>query len=138
MFATYFYAITGLWVIFVTLFIQNIIAAGAHGKNDSAVPGKMSDSLSHESFEFRSHRTFHNSLENIPTFAVPAILAMMLSVSPFQLAIIVWTYAIARILHMALYYAISTEKNPSPRSYFFLIGVLANIALFIVTGLKFF
>ena len=44
-------------------------------------------------------------------------------------------FALSRILHMALYYAIATEKNPSPRSYFFLLGVVANIALLVFVGL---
>ena len=30
---------------------------------------------------------------------------------------------------MVLYYAISTNVNPSPRSWFFLIGLVANIVL---------
>ena len=37
---------------------------------------------------------------------------------------------------MLLYYAIATEKNPSPRSYFFLIAAIANIALVVLIGLR--
>jgi hypothetical protein len=44
-------------------------------------------------------------------------------------------FALSRILHMVLYYGIATDKNPSPRSYFFLLGVVANIALLVFVGL---
>jgi hypothetical protein len=37
---------------------------------------------------------------------------------------------------MVLYYAIATEKNPSPRSYFFLIGVVANITMLVLLGMR--
>jgi hypothetical protein len=35
---------------------------------------------------------------------------------------------------MVLYYSISTEKNPSPRSYFYLIALVANIILLGLCG----
>jgi len=31
---------------------------------------------------------------------------------------------------MGLYYAIATEKNPSPRSYFYMIGTLCTFGVF--------
>jgi hypothetical protein len=37
---------------------------------------------------------------------------------------------------MALYYSIATEKNPSPRSYFFLVGLAANITILALIGAK--
>jgi hypothetical protein len=37
---------------------------------------------------------------------------------------------------MALYYAIATEKNPSPRSYFFLIGIIANVVMLVLLGMR--
>jgi hypothetical protein len=33
---------------------------------------------------------------------------------------------------MALYYMIATEKNPSPRSYFFMIGLVSNLVLIVM------
>ncbi|MBU2976671.1 MAPEG family protein [Alteromonas sp. C1M14] len=136
MLTSYYLAISGLWVVSLTIFIQGLIAAIAHARMPAAVPGKMADDLGHESFVFRSHRTFHNSLENALVFIVPAILAMFISVSPTVLACIVWIYAIARIVHMLLYYILSTDKNPSPRSYFYLLGALTNMLLFIVLGIS--
>ena len=33
--------------------------------------------------------------------------------SATKLSIVVWTYAIARVFHMILYYMVATDKNPS-------------------------
>ena len=65
MFAVYTYSIAGLLVISLTVFVQNIVAAVAHRKQSHYIPGKVSEELSHDSFVFRSHRTFHNSIENL-------------------------------------------------------------------------
>ena len=92
----------------------------------------MSENLGHESFVFRSHRTFQNSLENAPMMLFAAVLAVLVGLSPGQLAATLWTFAIARLIHMALYYAISTEKNPSPRSYFYAIAMLSNLVLVVM------
>ncbi len=132
MFSVYSYSIAGLLVICLTVFIQNIVAAVAHRKQSTYVPGKVSEELSHDSFVFRSHRTFHNSLENVHQFTLPALFCMFLGVSTGILAALIWVYALCRIIHMALYYAIATEKNPSPRSYFYMLGVICNIAVFIL------
>ena len=130
MFIVYSYSIAGLLVILATVFLQNIVAAVAHRKQSHYVPGKVSESLSHDSFVFRSHRTFHNSLENIHQFVIPALLCILLGAPTTVLAWLVWIYAAARIIHMTLYYAIATEKNPSPRSYFYMLGVLCTAGVF--------
>ena len=134
MVSTYLWSMMGLWVIFFTVIVQGIVAATAHAKAPGAVPGKLEDDLSHDSFVFRSHRTFHNSLENLLVFVGPAFVAIFAGVPHFTLAVIVWIYAIARFIHMMLYYFIATEKNPSPRSYFYLIGLSVNLVLFAVLG----
>ena len=132
MFIIYTYTIAGLAVIILTVLVQNIVAAVAHRKQSSYVPGKVAEDLSHDSFVFRSHRTFHNSLENVNQFTIPAILCMFVGVTPFYLAILVWVYGLCRIVHMALYYAMATERNPSPRTYFYMIGLVTNLILYVL------
>ena len=70
-----------------------------------------------------------NSIENLPTMLGTIFLAIFVAADPFWVTTFVWCFALARIIHMSLYYGIATEKNPSPRSYFFVIGLAANIAL---------
>ncbi|MBB1273939.1 MAPEG family protein [Psychromonas sp. SR45-3] len=124
------------YLYLVMLLIQWIVATFSKSKQPDAVPGKINENLSHDSFVFRAHRTFHNTLENSALFAGTVLLAFVLNVQSPIFAIFIWTYLIARIVHMVLYYVIATEKNPSPRTYFFLIGVVANIAMLVILGLR--
>jgi uncharacterized MAPEG superfamily protein len=126
---TYTTSLIGLWLVLTTITLQAVIATGAHRRQSKMVPGIVDPALSHDSFVFRSDRTFRNSLENIAPFFGLSVLAMIAGFSPDRLAIVIWVYALARLLHMILYYRIATEKNPSPRSYFYMIGLLATIYL---------
>ena len=135
MLASYSFAVSGLWLILMTVFVQAIVASAAHRKQKQYVPGIVNEKLSHESFVFRSHRTFLNSHENLLMMFGPALLGMLVGMDAYWLGILVWIYAISRILHMALYYVIATESNPSPRSYFFMVGFVANLVLLIMLGL---
>jgi glutathione S-transferase len=119
----------GLLFILFTLLLQTMVATVAHRKQGQYVPGVVNETLGHESFVFRSHRTFQNSLENAPMMFAMAVLAILVGLKPSSLAVTVWVFAIARFVHMALYYVIATEKNPSPRSLFFVIALLSNLVL---------
>lgn len=119
----------GLLLMVFTMLLQSLIATGAHRKQAKYVPGVVSETLGHDSFVFRSHRTFQNSLENTPIMFATAVVAILAGLSPGALAATIWIFALARIVHMVLYYAIATEKNPSPRSYFYVIAMLTNLVL---------
>lgn len=129
MLETYTTSLIGLWLVLTTITLQAIIATGAHRRQSKMVPGIVDPALSHDSFVFRSDRTFRNSLENIVPFFGLSVLAMLAGFSAERLAIVVWVYALARLFHMILYYRIATEKNPSPRSYFYMVGLLATFYL---------
>tara|TARA_R110000868_G_scaffold189695_1_gene432909 strand:- start:93793 stop:94215 length:423 start_codon:yes stop_codon:yes gene_type:complete len=119
----------GVFLIILTVIMQGVVAATVKAKAIGAVPGKIDADLSHDSLIFRSHRTFHNSLENVPWMLATCFLAFFSNVDAFWLSVYIWVFAVARIIHMVLYYVIATEKNPSPRSIFFLIALVANMAL---------
>ena len=122
-------SLIGLWLVLTTITLQAVIATGAHRRQSKMVPGIVDPTLSHDSFVFRSDRTFRNSLENIVPFFGLSVLAMLAGFNAERLAIVVWVYALARLFHMILYYRIATEKNPSPRSYFYMVGLLATFYL---------
>lgn len=124
----------GLFVVLVTWFFQWFVASGARARAPHLIPGKFDESLGHDSFVFRAHRTFMNSIENVPALIGTSFLAIHAGASPLWTGILIWVFALARIIHMVLYYVISTEKNPSPRSYFFLLGLSSNIALLVLCG----
>ncbi len=137
-YATGYWATASYWAILVavlTLVVQGLVAASTKASKPGAIPGKIDPSLSHSSFVFRSNRTFMNSLENFPAFLGAAFLAVVVHANPVWTASLLWVFTLARIIHMVLYYAISTEKNPSPRSYFYLVALLANIGLLILCAI---
>lgn len=135
MFENYTLAYWGILVSLILLVMQGIIAAGSKASAPGAIPGKIDDSLSHSSFIFRANRTFMNSLENYPAFIGASFLAINIGSNPLWTGLMIWIFACARIAHMALYYLISTEKNPSPRSYFFLIGLTSNVVLLLLCAI---
>jgi len=123
--------LTGIWIIIATLLVQWGTAAAVKAKQPGAIPGKVPDDISHDSLVFRTHRTFMNSLENVPMFLFTVFLGMFIGLDSVWFGYWVMLFALARILHMVLYYAIATEKNPSPRSWFFVLGAIANIAVLV-------
>ena len=135
MFEQYDASLWALLVMVFTVLLQSLIATGAHRKQSQYVPGVVDENLGHESFVFRSHRTFQNSLENAPLMVFTGVIGMLAGLSPTSLAVALWVFAIARLIHMVLYYKIATERNPSPRSYFYLIGMLSNLALVVMIAL---
>ncbi|GAB5382638.1 MAG: hypothetical protein Alis3KO_30330 [Aliiglaciecola sp.] len=133
--------VSSFWAFYlylIMLLIQWAIATVSKAKLPTAVPGKIDDELSHDSFAFRAHRTFQNSLENSVLFVGAVILAFALGMNSWLFTLCMWIYVLARTGHMALYYLIATEKNPSPRTYFFLISLLANILMLALICIRMF
>jgi|TARA_B110000914_G_scaffold93796_1_gene82466 uncharacterized MAPEG superfamily protein len=135
MLETYQSVFFGLWLILTTIIIQAIILIRSHRKQKSYQVGVLDPTLGQESFLFRAYRVFWNSLENIIPFFGMALLAILSGYDSYALSLIVWIYALARIIHMLLYYLIATDKNPSIRTIFYLIGFFANLYLMIDLGI---
>ena len=126
----------GLWLVLVTIIVQAMVAIRVHRRQKGGYNvGIIKPELGQSSIVFRAHRTFQNSLENITPLMGMAIIAALSGYSSSKLTVIVWVYAIARIIHMVLYYKIATDKNPSPRSIFWAIGFLTNLYLMIDLGI---
>lgn len=120
----------GIAFIILLIMIQWLIASKTKSSQKGAIPGKIDPALGHESFVFRANRTFLNTLENVPAMLGTCFLALFIGANSFWMAVFVWTFVVCRIVHMLLYYFIATDKNPSPRTYFFMLGLLANVGLF--------
>lgn len=122
-----------LLTLLTLMVIQALVATAAHRKQTEYVPGIVNAELDHFSFVFRSNRTFLNSLENVPIFVLTALIAMMIGVDADQLFYASLLFLVARLIHMVLFYAIATNKNPSPRSYFYMLALLTQIYVLGVT-----
>ena len=131
----YQHVYTGLWLILSTIIIQAIILIRAHRRYKGYKVGVMDASLGQDSFLFRAYRTFWNSLENIVPILGMTIIAILAGYDANGLKIIVWIYAISRIIHMLLYYIVATDKNPSIRNIFYIIGFIANLYLMVDLGI---
>src|SRR5690554_892842 len=131
----YHVAFLGLSVYLSPFVVQALVAASTKSSQKGAIPGKMDPNLSHSSFVYRFNRTFMNSLENFPAFIGAAFLAIFAGADAFWVGKLIWVFAVSRIIHMVLYYVIATEKNPRPRSLFYMSALLANIALLVFCGL---
>lgn len=129
MFASYHLALWGIWLIVATVLVQGVVAAAIKGKQPNAIAGKMPTNLDHHSVVFRTSRTHLNSLENLSVMLGTSLVAILAGANPTWTGLLIWVYALARIVHMVLYYAIATNKNPSPRSYFYGIALLSNVVL---------
>ena len=128
-------SLIGLWFVLATIVVQAMVLIRVHRRQPGYKVGVIDPSLGQESLFFRAYRTFWNSMENIVPLFGMAILALVSGYSATKLSIVVWTYAIARVFHMILYYMVATDKNPSVRSIFFGIGFLATFYLIIDLGL---
>ncbi|MGI9345502.1 MAG: MAPEG family protein [Gammaproteobacteria bacterium] len=129
---TYLTAFAGLWLVLATWVVQWAIAAFYRASQPDHIPGKINPDLGHSSFAFRAHRVFMNSLENLPLMLGISFLAILVGVDPLWTAALIWAYALARIGYSILYYALATDRNPSPRSYLFLMGWLLQITLLVL------
>ena len=136
MFAAYQSTFIGLWLIVATIIIQAMVAVRIHRRQEGGyLPGVLKPSLDHTSIVFRTHRTLQNSLENLIPLLGLVVIALMSGYDTNKLSIVIWIYAISRIVHMILYYKIATNKNPSPRSIFWAIGFLSTFYLMIDLGI---
>ncbi|MFT2089570.1 MAPEG family protein [Paraglaciecola sp. 2405UD69-4] len=130
MFEQYHNVLLVLFSLLALMVLQQLVATVAHRKQKNSVPGVVDQNLDHHSFVFRSHRTFLNSLENVPIFILTVLVAACLGVTGQALFIASLVFLVARFIHMVLFYLIATNTNPSPRSYFYIIGLLSQLYLF--------
>lgn len=119
----------GLALLLALVMLQWFVASAAKARQPGAIPGKFPQNLSHDDFIFRAWRTHQNSLENLATMLGAAVLAILSGTDPFWTNLLIGIMVVARVGHTVLYYTIATNKNPSPRSYLFMIAWLANLAL---------
>ena len=135
MFEVYQSVLLGLWLTLSIIIIQAIVLVRVHRRQKGYKVGVIDPALGQSSFFFRAYRTFWNSLENIVPLFGMAVIAIMSGYSPQKLSVVIWIYAVVRIIHMILYYKIATDQNPSIRSLFLATGFIANMYLMVDLGI---
>lgn len=128
----YHASLVWLGILIATVMLQWLIASFAKARQPGAIPGLPPKDTLHQSFTFRAWRTHQNSLENTGSMIGGALFAMLAGANPMWLQLLLAIMVLSRIAHMLLYYGIATEKNPSPRSYFFALSWLANMSIIVL------
>jgi len=83
---------------------------------------------------YRIDRVHMNAVEALTPFVVPAVLAMMVGVSPATLATLVWVYIAIRLIHVAVYLrGGNAAKGGSIRTILYVSGALVTIVLIAMT-----
>lgn len=89
-----------------------------------------------ENLLYRIDRVHMNSVEALAPFVVPAVLAMLVSVGPTTLAVLVWVYVAIRLIHLVIYLrGGNAAKGGSVRTILYVSGALITLILIVVTGL---
>ena len=85
---------------------------------------------------YRIDRVHMNTVEALPSFVVPALLAMMVGIRPVALATLVWVYVAIRLIHVAVYLrGGKAAKGGSIRTVLYVSGALVTLVLIAVTAL---
>ena len=83
---------------------------------------------------YRIDRVHMNAVEALTPFVVPAVLAMMVGVSPATLATLVWVYIAIRLIHVAVYLrGGNAAKGGNIRTILYVSGALVTIVLIAMT-----
>lgn len=125
-----------LWlgILLSMVMVQWLVASIGKASQPGAIPGIAPiQKRAHKSFVFRAWRTHQNSVENLSAMLGASFFAILTGAHPVWTQVIIAIMVIARFAHMVLYYSIATNKNPSPRTWFFMLAWLANCTL-IVSG----
>ena len=90
--------------------------------------------LDDDNLLYRIDRVHLNTVEALPPFVVPALLAIMVGVRPVTLATLVWVYVAIRLTHVAVYLrGGNAAKGGSIRTILYVSGALVDIVLIAVT-----
>ena len=92
--------------------------------------------LDDDNLLYRIDRVHMNTVEALPPFVVPALLATMVAVRPVTLATLVWVYVAIRLIHVAVYLrGGNAAKGGSVRTILYVSGALVTVILIVVTAL---
>ncbi|MBR0899438.1 MAPEG family protein [Bradyrhizobium tropiciagri] len=84
---------------------------------------------------YRIDRVHLNTVEALPPFVVPALLSMMVGVSPVTVATLVWVYVAIRLIHVAVYLrGGKAAKGGSIRTILYVSGAFVTVVLIAVTA----
>lgn len=124
----YHVALMSLAVLCFAILIQAILTAVfAFSKKGGQQPGRLTGTP--DDFSFRVLRTYSNSAENLPIFAVLVLLAILAGVSAAVLNWLAAIHVVLRLMFWAVYYSKVGAKTPGLRSPIYALSWLVMIIL---------
>lgn len=128
------YSLSIFGVLFLCLLsIVLAVYSGSSKGRAGALSGPVLP-LDDDNLLYRIDRIHLNTVEALPPFVVPALLAMLVGVRPGTLATLVWIYIAIRLTHIAVYLrGGNAAKGGSIRTVLYVSGALVTIVLIAVT-----
>ena len=129
------YSLSIFGVLFLCLLsIVLAVYSGSSKGRAGALSGPVLP-LDDDNLLYRIDRIHLNTVEALPPFVVPALLAMMVGVRPVTLATLVWIYVAIRLIHLAVYLrGGNAAKGGSIRTILYVSGALVTTVLIAVTA----
>lgn len=132
--AAYSVSIVGVLVLCLQSIVLAVYSGFSKGRA-GALSGPVLP-LDDDNLLDRIDRIHLNTVEALPPFAVPALLAMMVGIRPVTLAALVWVYVAIRFIHLAVYLrGGKAAKGGSLRTVLYVSGALVTIVLIAMTTL---
>ena len=125
-------AIGALMLLVLAVLIQALLA-GVIGLNKSGgeLPGVPLQG-NHASLNFRVLRTYANSTENLPAFAVTLMLAILAGASPKWVNLLAALHVTFRFAFWGIYYSGVGKVAGGPRTISYVLAWFTNLALAVV------
>jgi len=129
------YSLSIVGVLFLCLLsIGLAVYSGSSKGRAGALSGPVLP-LDDDNLLYRIDRVHLNTVEALPPFVVPALLAMMVGIRPVTLAALVWVYVAIRLVHIAVYLrGGKAAKGGSLRTILYVSGALVTVVLIAVTA----
>ena len=130
--AAYQPALLAVAVLCLAVLVQGLLAGVIGLGRSDEEPGKPLKG-NHADFTFRTLRTYANSVENLPAFAITVMLAIAAGAAA---SVVNWLVAIhvgLRLVYWLIYYAGTGKVANGPRTIVYAMGLFANIVLAVVT-----
>ena len=129
--ATYDLTVLSLIVLSIIVLLQCLLGAVFGLVMSPSVPGETPVG-DHNDFGHRALRTYQNSVENLPAFAVAAIAAMLVGADPWTVNTLAAAHVGTRILYWMVYYGGVGAHAGGPRTLIYVTGMTLNLALAVV------
>lgn len=125
-------AFLALILLCLMVLVQGFLAGAiGYGKSNEEAGRPLKGN--HEDQSFRVIRTYGNSTENLSMFVAVAFLAILAGVSPMLVNWLVAAHVLARLAYWGVYYAGIGKTGGGARTIIYVIGLLANIVLALLT-----